>query len=203
VSRIKSVIGLASRALAVMIVIGLAATPEAVVQKLDGALSASWRALGDRLANHELNAIARQLDRERQDAERIEALRDGLAADLRSLGVRRECVASRVSDEARPRGDHPERELAHLDAAIALIRSAVARTDRVLDEAHRDLSERDCELIALRAAADVSRIDRALARPVGDPSLWSVRVARVRDVLRTTLPESAERGSHLRVSGLP
>jgi hypothetical protein len=201
-SRIKSVIGLAPGALVSAIVVGLALGPETVIRRVDDALAASWRALGDRLANRELDAIARQLDRERQDTGRIEALRAGLEASLRPLVARRARTA-RMADGRPMRGADSERERARLEAAITLLRSAVARADRVLDGAWNDLREREGELIVLRAAADARQIDRALAGPVGDPSLWDVRVARARAFLRTTPSDGESRGTRLVLSILP
>jgi hypothetical protein len=201
-SYIKSKIGLASKALALVIVVGLALGPETVIRRADDALAASWRALGDHLASRQLDAIARQLDRERQDTGRIEALRDGLAATLRPLEVRRDGVA-RVSKGRPPRGADSERERARLEAAITLVRLAVARADRVLDGARNDLREREGELIMLRAAADARQMDRALAGPVGDPSLWDVRVACARDLLRTTPSDGEPQVTRLELSILP
>jgi hypothetical protein len=201
-SRIKSVFGVAPAALVSAVVVGLALGPETVIRRVDDALAASWRALGDGFANRELDAIARQLDRERQDTGRIEALRDGLAARLRSLVARRD-EAARVAEGRPPRGADSERERARLEAAITLLRAAVARADRVLDRAGSDLREREGELIVLRAAADARQMERALAGPVGDPSLWDVRVARARDFLRTTPSDGEPRGTRLELSILP
>jgi hypothetical protein len=199
---IKSIIGLASKALVVVITVGLALGPEMVIRNVDDALAALWRGLGDRLANRELDAMARQLDHEREDAVRIEALRDGLAACLRPLVARCD-EAARMAEGRPPRGADSERERAHLEAAITMIGSAVARADRVLDRAWNDLREREGELIVLRAAADARQMDRALAGPVGDPSLWDVRVARVRDFLRTTPSDGEPQGTRLELSILP
>ena len=141
-SRIKSVFGVAPAALVSAVVVGLALGPETVIRRVDEALAASWRALGDCLASRELDAISRQLDRERQDAARIEVLRNGLR-------------------------------------------------------------EREGELLVLRAAADARQMDRALAGPVGDPSLWDVRVAGARGFLRTTPSDNEPRGTRLELSILP
>jgi hypothetical protein len=201
-SRIKSVIGLTPGALVSAVIVGLALGPETVIRRVDDALAASWRALGDRLANRELDAIDRQLDRERQETGRIEALRDGLAARLLPLVSRRD-EAARVAEGRPPRGADSERERARLEAAITLLRSAVARADHVLDGARNDLREREDELIVLRAAADARQMDRALAGPVGAPSLWDVRVARARDFLRTTPSDGEPRGTRFELSILP
>jgi hypothetical protein len=201
-SCIKSIIGLGSKALALVIVVGLALGPETVIRRVDDALAASWRGLGDRLANRELDAIARQLDRERQDTARIEALRAGVAANLRPLVARRDETA-RSAYGRPPRGADSERERARLDAAITLLRAAVARADRVLDWARNDLRKREGELIALRAAADAQKMDRTLAGPVGDPSLWDARIARARDFLRTIPSDGETQGTGLELSILP
>jgi hypothetical protein len=201
-SCIKSMIGLASNALALVIVVGLAFGPEMVMRRVDNALATSWRGLGDRLVNRELDAMARQLDRERQDTARIETLRDGLAACLRPLVARRD-EAARVAEGRRPRGVDSESERARLKAAVTLLGSAVARADRVLDGARNDLREREGELIVLRAAADARQMDRALAGRVGDSSLWDIRVARARDFLRATPSDGEPQGTRLELSILP
>ncbi len=147
-SRVKSVIELASAALALAIVIGIAVGPETVSKRIDEALAASWRTVGDHLANRELAAIASQLDRERHDFERIGALHNELDASLQSLRVRRRCVAARLDEKPPPAKGSSQRELAHVDAAIALLRSAVARADSVLDEERDSLGEREAALSA-------------------------------------------------------
>jgi hypothetical protein len=117
--------------------------------------------------------------------------------------VCREGVAAQVDETSSPHGVSSRRELARLDAAIALLRSAVARADRVLDGARADLRDREGDLILLRAAADASRMDRLLAGTVGDPSLWYTRIARAREFLRSTLPNGEERETGLEMSGSP
>ena len=196
-SRVKSAISLASSTLALAVVIEVALGPETLIRKADEALFVSWRTLGDHFVNRELDALARQLERKRLGAARIGALRDSLAARLMSLETCRDRMAEQVEERDRPRGTDPDRGLAHLNAAIALLRSAVARTDRVQNEARTGLSERESELIALRAAAEVRCLDRALEGPAGDPSLWYVRVARARDFLQMTVPGYQERVTHL------
>src|SRR5262249_38635757 len=129
-------------------------------------------------------------------------LRNELAVRLGSLEALRERVAAREEGGAT-RGADSGRELARLDTAIALTESAVARADRVLEGVHGGLREREGELMALRAAADARRMDRALAGPVGDPTLWAAQVARARDLLRTTLPDAQEQVTQLEQSGLP
>src|ERR1700679_2406941 len=101
-SRFYSAIKLASAALASVIVSGMAFGPETVSRRLDEAFAASWRTMGDHLASRELTALTRQLDRERQDFERIGALRDDLDASLQSLAVRRRCVTARVDEKPPP-----------------------------------------------------------------------------------------------------
>jgi hypothetical protein len=202
-SGIKSMIILASMALALVIAVGLALGPESVGSRVDEALFSTWQALGDHLATRELSAIARQLERERQNGDLIATLRNSLAERLQSLGVRRECVAARGVEGGLPRETDSDRELTHLDGAIALLRSAVVRADSVLGAAQRDLNEREAELIALRAAADVSQMNRTLTGPIGDPPLWYVRVARARDFLRTTCSDTDERDARFKLSACP
>jgi hypothetical protein len=201
-SRIKSVIGRATWALVSAAVFGLTVGPEAVMRRVDDVLATSWRALGDRLVDRELNAIARQLDREEQRAGQIEALRDALTARLVSLAARRE-VSAQVEEGHPPRGDDSERERVCLDAAITSLRSAVARADCVLIGARKRLGERESELIVLRAASDARQMNRALDGPIDDESMWGVRVARARDFLRTPNADGEQRGIRLEASVLP
>ena len=127
-ARIKPVICLALRAIVPLIVVGLVLGPETIGMRVDEALSVAWRALGDQLANRELDAIARQLDRERRDAERIGAARDGLSARLRSLEAFRDCVATDVGEQYPPPGADSEHVVPRLDTAIAMLRSARTRS---------------------------------------------------------------------------
>src|SRR5262249_19185680 len=152
-SRLKSVIGLAPRALALAVVVGLALGPGAVMRRVDEALAASWQALGDGLADRELNAIAQQIDRDRKDTGSIGARREGPSPHLLPLLARRERLAAGVEEGRPPLGTDAGHELARLDASVALLRSAIARADRVLDRARGDLRRREVELIALRAEA--------------------------------------------------
>jgi hypothetical protein len=184
-ARIKSVTCLASRALGLMIIVGLVLGPETIRTRAEEALSAAWRALGDQLANRELDAIAQQLERERQDAERIGVVRDRLSARLRSLGAFRECVITHVGEPCSAVGTDSERELASLDNAISLLTLATERADRILDGARNNLRKRGGELIALQAASDAQRMHQVLGRLVGDPSSWSIRVARARALLHS------------------
>jgi hypothetical protein len=203
-SRIKSVIGLVSRAMAlVVVVVGLAVGPEAVMVRVEKALSASEKVLSDRLANRKLHAIARQLDAERQNVERIVGLRDGLGGRLLVLEANREQVAARLAEGGPPHRAESERELARLDDAIAQLSAVIARADQLLESARSDLHERESELIALRAVADARHVDRALAGFVGDPSPSYVRVTRARDLRSTTLPDGAERGERPGSSCVP
>ena len=185
-SRVKLVIELVSMAVASMIFAGLALGPETVTRKLDHALSASWRALGDRVAARELDAIARDLDCERRDFEHIGTVRDELLAHLQSLALRRQCVGAQMDEQSEPRGAGPERELALMDAAIARLRSALARADSVLDATRRNLREHETELIARRAAAVASRTDRVLSAPASDSSHRTDHIDRADDLLRET-----------------
>jgi hypothetical protein len=184
-ARIKLVICPALRAIALMIVVGLVLGPETIRMKVEEAMSAAWRALGDQLANRELDAIAQQLDRERRDAQRIEVARDGLSTRLRSLEAFRECVATQVGERCPPLGANSEPELDRLDTGIAMLSWASARAARVLDEARESIRRREGELISLQAAADARRMNQVLVRSVGDPSLWSDRVACTREFLRS------------------
>jgi chromosome segregation ATPase len=202
-SRIKLVIELVSVAVTSLIFAWLALGPETVTRKLDDALSASWRALGDRLATRELDGIARELDRERQDFELIGTLRDRLIARLQSLDIRRECLRVQVDEQTAARGAGPDRELAHVDAAMARLRSAIARADSTLEATRRSLREHETELIALRAAADTSRMDRVLSVPLSDPSLWNDRIDRIGEYLRTTPSFDVERETRPILTGRP
>jgi hypothetical protein len=202
-SRIKSALVKASGALALAVALGAALWPELVTGRVDEALSACWRVAGDRLVDRELDAIARQLVRDRQDVERLEALRDRLDTHLRALTMHRGGLAARVDGRCPPIGADPERELARLDAALARLDSTSGRADRMLDRARGDIRDREGELIALRAAADAGRMDRALAVPVGDPRSCSTRVARAREYLRLTLPDGEGTDDRPELDGPP
>jgi hypothetical protein len=182
-SVIKRMIRLAWALLGLVSIVALAIGPDFASRTVDEALHAWWRTLGDQLTNRELNAIARQLDQELHSAERIETLRDGLAERLQSLGLQRDCRDAILGEGCRSGEASVKRELAHLDAAIVLLRSTLARADLALGAARRDLREREAELTGLQVAAEVSRMDRALAGPIGDPSLWRVRVARAGELV--------------------
>ncbi len=188
-SRIKSLVGHASMAIGLAIFLGAFIGPRVVTRQAEEAVVAFWRAMGDQLADYELSAISGQLDRERQAAENVRGLRDGLWARLQSLERERDCAVV----ELRARGPRlacdSDDELSGLDAAIDLVKSAIARADRALDGARADLHNREVELITLQAAADLNRANLVLAKPIGDPALLSSRVALVRDLLGTPLED--------------
>jgi hypothetical protein len=196
-SRIVSRVGRASPALALVIAVGAAFGPLTVLRRAEDAAFASWRAMGDQLANHELNAISEQLDRDRQDAEFVRGMRDGLWGRLQSLETQRERAVVDLKIRGRRLACDSDHELSSLDAAIAQVQSATARADRLLDQAREDLRNREIELVTLKAEADLNRANLVLARPIGDPALWSARVARARDLLGTPLDDRDERGSTL------
>jgi hypothetical protein len=190
-SRIKSALVKASSVLALAVALGAAPWPQLVTGRVDEALSACWRAAGDRLADRELDAIARQLVRDRQDVEHLEALRGRLAEHRRALAEHRRLLIA------------PGAEPARLDAALARLDSTSGRADRLLDRVRGDIRAREGELIALRAAVDACRVDRELAAPFGNPSSWFTRVARVRQYLRPGPSESDEPGTQAELSALP
>jgi hypothetical protein len=200
---LKSVFRLVSMGLALVIGAGVALGPDLVMRRVDEAVTSSWQALGDYLAERELDSIARQLDHGRQITEQIKDLRDELAARLLSLEAGRERVEVCAREGSPPQGVDLELELAGLNDSIKILRSAVARADRKLDRSWRELREREGVLTVLRATADVRRMDRALSEPVSDPSRWNVRVARARDFLRTTLPDGERLSSRSARSGPP
>jgi hypothetical protein len=199
-SGFKSALARAPLTLTVVIVAGLALRPESVISNVDETLYVWWRGLGDGLANRALDALARQIDRERQNADKIGTLRDDLVERLRSLGLRRDCVASRVNEGGLPREAGTERELVHLESAIGLLGSAIERADGALDAVGRDLDEREGELISLQAAAEARRMDHALAGPIGDLSMWYIRAARARALLRPAPSSGEERHARLKLS---
>ena len=201
-SRIKLVIELASMALASVIVAGLALGPETVTRKLDNALRASWRALGDHLASRELDAIARELDRERQNFEHIGALRDEIVAHLQSLSVRRECVRAQMEEQRQPRGDGPARASPRRRGDRSP-QGGARCADFALEAARRKLREHETALITVRAAADTSRMNRVLTLPVSDPSVWNERIDRIDEFLRTTSSHDCERNTRPKLTGLP
>ena len=118
-SRIKSIIGQGSTALGLVIVVGATFGPSTVVRRAEEVAFASWRALGDQLANHELSAISEQLDRERQDAETIGALAG------RPLGA---IAVARDTSRARRRRIS---EIAALDSRAMAIMNWLALTPRL------------------------------------------------------------------------
>ncbi len=191
-SRIKWAFRPVPMVLASAIVVGLAFEPRMLARRWDDALFASWRALGELVASRELDAIGRQFERDREEVERIETLRDDLDVRRRSLAARRAMAADRAAETRSPHPDGGERELARIDSAIALLDSAVARADAALAEVRRDLREHEAELIALEASADAIRLDRQLAGALGDRTSWPARLARARDVLRTMPPDGGE-----------
>ncbi len=87
-SRIKCALELISTALVAVVVAGMLIGPEIVAARMDEAFLAWWRTAGDHLAGRELNAIARQLDYERREYERLAALREKLNARVQSLELR-------------------------------------------------------------------------------------------------------------------
>ena len=188
-SRIKSIIGQGSTALGLVIVVGATFGPSTVVRRAEEVAFVSWRALGDQLANHELSAISRQLDLERLDAEMIRALRDDLWARLQSLETHRERVVVNLRDRGPRLECDGDDELASLDAAIALVKSATARADRALDAARKEVRNREVEFITLQANADLARANLVLARRTGDRAHWSARIARARDLFGTALDD--------------
>jgi hypothetical protein len=191
-ARIKSVICLTFKTFAAMTIVGLLVGSETMRMKVGEAVSAAWQALGDQLASRELDAIARQLDRERLDAERIEAARERLSERLRSLEAFRTCVAALIEGRCLALGADSERELASLDTAICMLKSTSARAARVLDAARESIRRRESELVALQAAADARRMDQVLVRSAGDPTSWSDRLARTREFLRIGWPDDEE-----------
>jgi hypothetical protein len=159
--------------------------------------------LGDQLANRELGAIARQLESDRQYEDLIGTLRSGPEERLQSLVLHRECLCALLDQGCRSPQAAAERELAHLDAAIELLKSALARADFALSEAQRDRRERERELTALQSEADVNRLGRALAGPSGDLPPWRVRVCSASDLVRASHAEAESQQAQLALSALP
>jgi hypothetical protein len=187
--RVKSLVAQTSMALGLAILLGVFVGPSALMRKAEDGAFACWRALGDQLANYELCVISGQLDRERQDAEFVRGLRDGLWARLQSLETQRERAVVELEVRGPRLACDSDDELSRLDEAIDLVKSAIARADRALDEAGEDLRNREAELITLQAEADLNRANVALAKPIGDPVLWYSRVMRVRDLIGTPLED--------------
>jgi hypothetical protein len=193
ISRLNSLAGHASIAIGSAILLGAFIGPRAVMRQAEEAAFTCWRALGDQLADYELGAISGQLDRERQDTEFVRGLRDGLWARLQSLERQRECVVVELKARGPRLACDSDCELIRLDAAIDLVKAAIARADGALEGARADLRDREVELITLQAEADLNRANLALARPVGDPVQWSSRITRARDLLGSPLEDRALR----------
>ncbi len=186
-SRVISLVGNTSMALGLAILLGLFVGPRTVMRRAEEAAFASWRALGNALANRELGEISEQLDRDREDAELLRSMRDSLWARLQSLAIQRERVVVELKTRGPRLACDSDCELPRLDAAIALVNSAIARADRAAGRDQRKSRGREVELITLQAEADINRANLAFARPIGDPALWSSRVARMRDLLGSPL----------------
>jgi hypothetical protein len=192
-ARIKSLMCLALKGVALTTVVWLVVGSEAMWTRAEESVSAAWRALSDQLAKAEIDAITRQLARERRNAERIEAARDGISARLSSLEAFRECLGPCSCERCSALGADSENESAGLEHAIAMLDSASARASRMLAVLREDLRRHEGELLALQAAADTSRMNQMLAGAGGDPSSWSDRVARTREFLRIALPAGGAR----------
>jgi hypothetical protein len=183
---------LAFKTIALVAALGLVIGPQTLTTRLEGTAFALWHALGDQLAGCELDAIARQLDRDRLIAERIEFARDRLSARLRSLEAFRACLDTLQNGRCPSLGADSDPELASLDAAIAMLKSTGARASRVLDSVHESVHRRESELLALEAAADVRQVSELLARSTGNTSSWSDAVARAREILGIAVPDSQD-----------
>jgi hypothetical protein len=151
--------------------------PEPLLRSIDEVLAASWRALGDHLARRKLEVIAQRVDRDRQAAEVVAALRNDISAHLSSVERDRKQIAADAKLDCLLPGLDTKRALARLDATIAMFRSALARADRVLDRAASDLRDRENELILLRAAVVADQIDRELTEAEDELSAWNGCVA--------------------------
>ena len=188
--QVRSRAGIKATALALIVV--LAIGPYNAIRRADEAVFVMWRAFGDQLAYRELNAMARELEAERSDEELIRAARDDLKGRLLSLEAQREVLAAEALDLEPQLLTVAKRKLAGLDTAIALLSRAASRADHSLDIARDSRREREIELISLQAAADVRRMERALARPIADAPSWSAQIARTRDFLGTSFPDGEE-----------
>jgi hypothetical protein len=177
-SRIKPLIAPVLKMLALLIATAVALGPLSAMERAEDAVFGAWRAVGDQLAQHALTELAQQLDRERQDAERIQGGRDNIATRLFLLEAERELLAAEIHESSSRTGERSTRELAVLDCAISVLKSTANRADRVLLGASDQLRARRVELSSLQAHDDARRMNQALARPIGDPALWSSHVAR-------------------------
>jgi hypothetical protein len=202
-SRIKSLAAPALKMLAVLIATAAAVGLLAVNERVEEAVFAAWRAVGDQLAKRELTAIAQQLDLERQDAAKIQDSRDSIAIRLIVLEAQRELVAAESQESGSRYRDGRAHELAVLDRAISVLRSTANRADCVLRGANDDLRARRIELSALQSDDDARRMNEALERPIGDPALWSSRVARARVIIGPVSADHADRYTALNSASAP
>jgi hypothetical protein len=192
IAQIESGIRLALKAIALVAAVALVVSPRTMRTTADRALSAAWRALGDQLASRELDSIAQQLDRERQNAETIELARERLSERLTSLEAFRACAATLQAEGYSTLGVDSNCEVDSLNSAIAMLKSTRARAARVLNAARENIRRRESDLMALEAAGAARRVNQLLARSDADPSLWSDRIERAREFLGIALANGEE-----------
>ena len=115
--------------------------------------------------------------------EKIQASRDSIATRLIVLEAQRELLAAEIHERDCRSGDGASRELALMDCAISVLKSTANRADRALRGANDELRARRVELSLMQAHDDARRMNQALARPIGNPALWSSQIARARVIL--------------------
>jgi hypothetical protein len=202
-SRIKSLIELTLKLLALSGAIALAFGPNSVQERAEEAVFAAWRAVGDQLVKRELTAIEQQLDCTRDDAEKIRAARDRVATKLIALEMQRQRLAA-AAREPGSRYDYVSSgERAMLDRAISMLKVTANRADFVLTTANDELRARQSELIVLQADHDARRLNQAIARPMRDRTLWSSHVERARIILGPDSTERADRRTAFDFAGTP
>ena len=182
-SRITSSVVPALKILALLAAIAVALGSIPIKERAGEALFAAWRELGDRLVKDELSAIAQQLELEREDAKKIRASRDDVAMQLVALQAQRELATAEAHERGTRSRDGSARELAALDRTISVLKSTANRADRILRDADDTWRGRQIELSILQADVNARRLNQAIARPIGEPALWSSHLGRARVVL--------------------
>jgi hypothetical protein len=191
-SRIKPLVAPALKVSMLFVAIAVAIEPLSLKERAEATVFAAWIAVGDHLAKRELAAIAQQLDLARQDAEKLEHSKDSIATRLIVLEAQRELLSAEIHERGSSSGDGFARDLAVVDRAIAVLKSTAGRAESVLRSVEHELRARRIELSVLNADDEARRMNRALARPIGDPAKWSSHVARARIILGPLSPDHAD-----------
>jgi hypothetical protein len=210
--------------LAVTGVACLAAGPQAVRDKLEGVLFASWEATGEALVDRDLAMMSRWLDDARDLLGRARARRDENSSRLHELESRlatakamageNSQLSSRITSllDRLPDGEErallegeaswrmqrsvdKRREITQLDAAVLMLADEIERADSEIRANEDRLSVHRSELAILVAARDARRLRQELAGLCDAPPRWEARVGQVAELFRSLEPQvTLERG---------